>query len=213
VNNGKAGRRHKLIERLRSAVSPIRATLTAQKTGRNFFLGGLAALALLATTGTAAKAQYSPDVIRPNQFDIRVGTYIPSEEDGRDLGGTYMWSFALDYRIQRLPQYNSYSIVTVQYIERNNLRIIPLTIGQVWQTLGNPQFVGRRYFYGIGGGLYQVRASGPEVSGTNKILPGGYLNAGVDITEQFFFEGRYHYMARYDTKFIGGLELSAGYRF
>lgn len=212
ANHRIASRRHKLIGKLRGVASPVRTTPTAQRTVKNFLLGGMAALALLAATSGEARAQFVEPAAR-KPFAVRLGTYIPSEPEGRAAGGDYMWALEVDYTIQRMPERTSVSIISTGFIERGDLRIIPLTVGQVWRQQGNPLYFGESYFYGFGGGVYNVRLSAPDTSGNDKFIPGGYIHAGIDFNSKYFFETKYHYIAKYDRKFIGGLMFSVGARF
>jgi hypothetical protein len=198
-----------LTEKLRSAASS--AARAARSLGRYYMVGGLAALTLL-STGKTAQAQFvEPSARKP--FAIRLGTYIPSARDGRAAGGDYMWAIEGDYTIQRLPERSSVSVLSVGYIERNDLRIVPLTIGQIWREPRNPDYPGKSYFYGLGLGLYNIRVSQPDTSSETKYIFGGYVTAGIDFTDKFFGEVKYHYMARIDRKFVGGLMFAVGTRF
>jgi hypothetical protein len=201
-----------LIGRLRGVASTVRTTLTAHRTAKKLVMGGMAALALLAATGGEARAQFVEPAAR-KPLAVRLGVYVPSEPEGRSGGGDYMWALEVDYTIQRMPERRSISIITAGFIERNDLRIIPLTVGQVWREQGNPLYFGESYYYGLGAGIYNVRLSAPDTSGNDKFIPGGYVHAGIELNSKYFVEAKYHYLAKYDRKFVGGLLFSVGARF
>ncbi|GAB4455904.1 MAG: hypothetical protein OHK0029_12850 [Armatimonadaceae bacterium] len=177
--------------------------------GRIILSGGLTALALL-FMGSSAQAQVLDPVLLPD-FAFRVGTYIPTDDDVRRAGGTHNLALEFDYIPQRFSQDNAYSVVSIGYIERDGFKLIPLTIAYIKRE--NSEYLRRPYYYGIGGGLYQTRVRAVDTSGENKWIPGGFVVAGVDLSPRLFGEIKYHYISRYDGKFVGGTQISAGIRF
>jgi len=196
-----------LAEKLRGTAVPGRAVPTARVVMNAVVWGGAA---LLAVGGTAARAQLNEAVRYP--FSVSVGGYLPVENDGRQAGGKYMWMGEIAYTIQDLPEYNSAGIFSIGYTERNNLRIIPFTISQIVRGK-DTVFTQNNYFWGVGVGLYDVRASLPDTSGKAKTLFGFDVEGGIDITPRVFFDVKYHYITKYDSKFVGGFQVSIGSRF
>jgi hypothetical protein len=176
----------------------------------------LAALAAFALAGasTQARAQYVDEAAR-KPFAFRVGDYLPTYKETRQIGGTHNLALEFDYIAQRIPESSAVSVVSVGYIERENFRMIPLTIGLIFRDpgTGRNNLLGVPYYYGVGGGLYLTRMTAPDTDGRNKYIFGGYAVGGLDLTPTLFTEAKYHYVSRYDRKWPGGLQLSVGVRF
>jgi hypothetical protein len=65
----------------------------------------------------------------------------------------------------------------------------------------------------VGIGLYSVRLAAPDTSGTNKVLFGFDVQGGLDINPRLFLDVKYHYISKYDGKFVGGFQVGLGGRF
>lgn len=180
-----------------------------RKAGRATLVVGLAALAL-SFAGTKAHAQFVEPASRYD-FAVRVGTLIPGDDDVRRAGGTHNLALEVDWIAQRFPSQRLISTVSVGYIERDGFKLIPATIGLVRREYSED--LGKSYYYGFGGGLYQTRVRAADTSGENKWIPGGYFVTGVDLTPRVFGEFKYLYINKYDGKFVGGSQLSVGFRF
>ncbi len=176
-------------------------------------IAGLAAVgALCAFIGApnAAHAQAVPETARKD-FAAKIGVYIPDNVNVRQAGTTLNLYLEGDAVIQKLPQLKSVSIFSIGYVEHDNFRMMPLTIGQIFRDPGNAS--GKDYYYGLGLGIYPTRIQGFGTSGDNKNLFGGYGVIGIDVTPRFFAEAKYHYISKYDDKFVGGLLFAIGTRF
>jgi hypothetical protein len=196
-----------LAEKLRGTAVPGRA-VSAARVNRNAIVWGGAAL-FFAAGGTQARAQN--ESVR-NPFAVEVGSYLPVEADGRNAGGRYMWLVEANYTIQNLPEYNSAGVFSIGYTERDDLRIIPFTLSQIVRGR-DTVFTQNNYFWGVGVGLYSVRLAAPDTSGTNKILFGFDVQGGIDINPRLFLDVKYHYISKYDGKFVGGFQVGVGGRF
>jgi|GEM_PF-785287 hypothetical protein len=190
-------RRHELTNKIRNTA--VKAMLC----------GGMLALAL-SVTGSAASAQTIDPPLRFD-FGFRIGSYIPTESEIRQAGGTHNLTFDIDWVPEKFFDRRGFSVVSVGYYERDGFKMIPVTVG--YMVRESSDFLGRTYYYGVGGGLYQTRVNLPDTSARNKWIPGGYAAVGVDLTRRIYLDLRYHYVARYDRKFVGGTQLSAGIRF
>lgn len=201
-----------MIERLRSVARSAKAAhgmRFAPRAGRAILSAGLAALAVTAVS-SAAQAQYiSPAARKP--FAISIGTFIPSDDDVRKVGGTQNLAVGFDWIAQQIPERSAVSVLSLGYIERGGFKMIPATISYIIRETSTD--LGKGYYYGIGGGLYLTRVAASDTSGENKWIPGGFVVVGLDLTEKFFGELKYHYVNKYDGKFVGGTQVSIGLRF
>lgn len=189
-----------------------------EPTSRKMRVGGLRAVGIagmglcaLAVSAPRAQAQVvEPATRRP--YAIRIGDYIPSESDAQRAGGTHNLAIEFDYTVQRIAERSSVAVVSLGYIERDNLRIIPFTLSQIYREPGY-SFLGRGYYYGGGVGIYAVRLGLPDTSGDVKGLFGVHALVGIDVSDTLFVDAKYHYPFHYDSKFFGGLQIGAGVRF
>lgn len=143
---------------------------------------------------------------------LKIGLFIPSNNDARASGiGDRILAIEADYTVQTLLDSNSISVASIGLIQKDDLRILPVTISQVFRDPGNSS--GNDYYYGFGIGIYATSLKLPDTSGETKNLFGGFIVVGMDLGQSVFVEGKYHYISKYDNKFIGGLQLSVGGRF
>ena len=158
----------------------------------------------------AAHAQASPDAARKD-FAAKIGVFVPAERDARRAGSTLNFYVEADATIQKLPALRSVSVLSVGYFDHQNFRMMPITIGQIFRDPNNAS--GKDYYYGLGLGIYPTRIEGFGTSSNNKNLFGGYIVLGLDVTPRIFVEGKYHYISKYDSKFVGGTVIAVGARF
>ena len=95
---------------------------------------------------------------------------------------TCIWKPTRPYK--QLPALRSVSVFSIGYIEHDNFRMMPLTIGQIVRDPGNAS--GKDYYYGLGVGIYPTRIQGFGTSGENKNLFGGYAVIGLDVHTAHF---------------------------
>ncbi len=186
------------------------ARLTARFSAKWTASMALCGLALLGVGGTA-RAQAVDESARKS-YALRIGTFIPTEQDARRAGGTQNLAIEGDWTIQRLPERSSVGVLSVGYIEREQLRIVPVTISQIYRDPG-ANFWGKPYYYGLGIGIYSVRMNYPGTDDRVKHLLGGLVTAGLDLTSTLFIDAKYHYISKYDNEFVGGAQLAVGVRF
>ena len=200
-----------MAETLRGIARRKGAVSAAQRATNILFWGGIALLA----SGGAARAQVVENVTsagpESKNIAIRLGAYLPTESDARNYGGRQLPGIQVDYKVQIVPLQNSVGAVSVGYIERNNLRIIPILLNQTWREPGRTIF-GQEYYYGLGAGLYSVRMSTPDTDGKPKALFGFNIHAGLDFNNSFFGDVTYHHIYKYNNKFVGGFMFSLGAR-
>ena len=157
---------------------------------------------------SATFAQTIPTaVLKP--FSLKAGLFNPSEPSARRAGSDAIFSLEAEYTVENLIDVDgSYSVFSVGYLNQDNFRVIPITIGQNF-TDGR-----QNYYYGFGVGVYNVELDLPGLtSGKNKWIFGGYGVLGLNLTKTVFTEVKYHYPYKYDNQFIGGFQLMAGLRF
>jgi hypothetical protein len=170
-----------------------------------------AALCGLAMVGMGGTAYAQRTGLEVNSVALKVGAFLPSKSDAKRGGGDSLLSLEADYVVQSFPSVNLSNVVSVGLIERDNLRIVPLTLSQIYHDLR--QTTSYSVYYGYGLGLYSARLNIAETSGNTKLLFGGSFVAGFNVGSSSFVEAKYHYISKYDQKFIGGVQFMVGTRF
>lgn len=189
------------------------AATTPNTTGAKLRAAWAAGIGLLALAVCAPQAQAQVvDTATRKPYAIRIGDYIPSENAAQRAGDTHNLAIEFDYTVQRIAERSSVAVVSLGYIERDDLRVIPFTLSQVYREPGY-SFLGRGYYYGAGIGIYAVRLALPDTSGDVKGLFGVHALVGIDVSDTLFVDAKYHYPFHYDRKFFGGLQIGAGVRF
>jgi hypothetical protein len=208
-------RRHKLAIELRGIVRRNGAMSAARKCiGAASLLVG--AGVILLATGGVAQAQIVENDFQSGpehkNLSIHLGAQLPSDRDIRKGGGRIIYGIEANYKIQVVPLQNSIGEIGIGYYERNDYRLIPFTLTQIWREPGRTLF-GQNYYYGGGISLNSVRFNYPDTSGNSKLLFGAHIVGGLDFGNTFFAELKYAYIFKYDGKFPGGFFPSVGMRF
>ena len=165
----------------------------------------------VAAAGTV-QAQLTTNNPANKEFAVKVGVYAPSGKDVRRYASNLNLSIEGDYRIQVLPSSNSVSLISIGYIGGDdNFQMVPITLSQIFRDPNNS--ASSSYYYGLGLGIYATKLSAPDTSGQTKGLFGGFLVAGIEGKGPLFGEVKYHYISKYDNKFVGGFQASVGFRF
>ena len=124
----------------------------------------------------------------------------------------------LDYAVQH-PSNLTRTIVSVDYIDRtsgsNTLRVFPVTVGEL---ILQPEDGGVQPYYGAGLGGYFIHEDFNNNDNTNRtshdnVVFGGYLVAGVEYRRYLDLDARYHFVTSSNGINVGGLEVTAGFRF
>ena len=169
------------------------------------------ALSLVTLSGSAqAQTRNRYEV---NSSAVKLGFFNPGSGIARQAGGSQILNFEADTIIQNIAERNETGVLSLGYIERDNLRIIPLTVSQLVHD--NKRTSGYDYYYGYGLGIYSARLNSggtDTTSGLTKTLIGAHFVMGLNLTEKTFLEAKYLYPAKYDQKFIGGLQVMYGMR-
>ena len=151
-------------------------------------------------------------------FTVRVGGYFVNNNTVRHSVNSTFLCGGLDYAIQH-PSNLTRTIVSVDYIDRtsgnNTLRVFPVTAGQL---ILQPYQNGIQPYYGAGAGGYFVHQDFNNNSSSNRnshdnVVFGGYLVAGVEYRRYLDLDARYHIVTSSNSINVGGLELTAGFRF
>lgn len=168
----------------------------------------VAALCGLAVAAASGNAQAQSQT---NSVSLKVGAFLSSGKDARRAGGREILSLEADYVVQQIPEQNQIGVLSIGYIERDNIRILPLTISQI--TYDSQKVSSYSLYHGFGIGLYSAHLDVADTSGRTKTLFGGLAVVGLNLSDRTFVEAKYHYISKYDTKFIGGLQFLVGARF
>jgi hypothetical protein len=165
----------------------------------------------IAATG-AAQAQAISDTPVNKPLALKVGIFSPSGKDVRRYGSNVNIALEAEYRLQVLPGSNSTTLASVGFITSDqDFQMVPLTISQVFRDPNNASRIG--YYYGGGLGVYVTKLNAPDTSGRVKGLLGGFVVVGIEGRGPLFGELKYHYVSKYDNKFVGGFQTAVGYRF
>jgi hypothetical protein len=174
----------------------------------------------MAATAFAAPAVHAQVNKSDTTGAIRLGAYIPVNSNTQQTYGRYYWAGGLDYYFQQngVDQRSNFSVDYTSYTDGNNyLRIIPVTVGQ--QSILPARGRGVRPYVGYGIGAYFVHVKNPSnpsfgASDTvNSTVYGGYMQAGLDLTDNLFVDARYHIVSPVKNVNTDSFELTAGVRF
>ncbi|MGC4046886.1 MAG: hypothetical protein QM758_24080 [Armatimonas sp.] len=169
---------------------------------RNAALCGLATMVI----GGAAQAQEGR--YKVNSTAVKAGLFMPSGKEARNGGGHQIFALEADYVAQYIPERNQTNVVSVGYIEKGALRLVPMTLNQLFHdNKGKTRY---DVYYGYGIGVYSARLSNLDNSNGSKLLLGGALTAGWNINDKSFLEAKYHLIFNYNKKDVGGLLLMYG---
>src|SRR5258708_3765437 len=120
---GDSIRRHKLATELRGIASVAtrysrrannRAMLTARFSAKMAVSTALCGLALVAAGGIARAQAVEPSARKP--YAVRIGTFIPTDQDARRAGGTHNLAVEVDYTVQRIPERSSVGVLSLGFI-------------------------------------------------------------------------------------------------
>ena len=165
----------------------------------------------IAATG-AAHAQLTSDTPVNKPFAFKVGAFFAGGREVRRYSSNINLAIEGEYRLQVLPSSNSTVLGSIGYITSNkDFQMVPLTISQVFRDPNNA--VRSMYYYGYGFGIYATKLNSPDTTGKVKGLLGGFLVAGIEGKGPLFGEVKYHYVSKYDDRFVGGFQTTLGYRF
>ena len=165
----------------------------------------------LGASGTAhAQLGKSPLPLR-----IKAGVLLPSDGDTKDFAGSTLYGVEADLSVP-LPGAGQ-STFTAGYFEgRKNgrtFRVIPLTISQIFSAPNPASGLTGNLYYGLGTGVYLLRASGNGDS-EDKTTFGGFGVVGYQLPSgAFFIEGKYHVAGSVAGLSPRGLSFTLGRRF
>ena len=185
-----------------------------------FQVAAVLVIAVAALT-TAASAVHAQVVTTSSTVAaVRVGGYAPMNSNTIKSYGRYLLVGGLDYDFQTSED-TSRSLVSVDYLQvsqnNNNIRIIPLTIGQ--QQLENTRGRGVIPYtsYGIGAYIVHLKNANDLDFGPGHTINstefGGYIGAGLQFTKNVFVDARYHIMTPTKSVNTDALEVTGGIRF
>lgn len=167
----------------------------------------------LATTlfPSAASAQVAAKDLQTNAISLKVGSYMPSKGFARAASSNGIFTLEADYTVQSIAEKNETSVISLGFIEQGDLRILPLTLNQIFHD--KKRTTAYDLYYGFGVGLYSMRLRGEDLTGNTKVMPGAAVTFGLNLSGNSFIEARYHHTSDYETKRVKGLQLSYGIRF
>ena len=179
---------------------------------------GVAAASVLITAHSAKAVDNGlPTFSKLPSLSVRLGAYFPQNERIKKNVGNTQFVAGVDYVLSRNGS-SDLSIVSVDYMDRtsgaNQLRMIPLTFGGMHYMDVKAE---TRTYIGYGVGAYFTNVSVPNSVGfqetNHTTLYGGYINAGIEMQGNVFFDARYHITQAVGSTNPGGLEVTAGARF
>jgi hypothetical protein len=173
-------------------------------------IAALCGLAATILTGGIAQAQ-TERRFTVNSTAVKAGVFMPSGKEARNGGGRQIFMLEADYVAQYIPERAQTNVVSIGYIEKGGLRLIPMTLNQLFHdNKGRTRY---DVYYGYGLGIYSARLSTLDTSNGSKLLLGGALTAGWNINDKSFLEAKYHLLFSYNKRDVGGLALMYGKRF
>ncbi len=177
----------------------------------NRFLVSAALCGILSCVTVAPSMAQSPAAEPTSSMALRVGAFSPAKAYARSVSANNLFSIEADLTVQSVPERNESSVLSLGYIEKGGLRILPLTLSQI--THDRKRTSGYDFYYGYGIGLYSIRLQGAATSGTTKVMPGALATFGLNLSDSTFLEARYHYTSDYEKNDVRGLQFSLGFRF
>ena len=181
-------------------------------------LGLTLVAAALLLAGRPAQAQaIAPINYHEPIVAVRGGVYFPINGRIASQVGRTLITGGVDITAAH-QTYVSRTVVSVDYLDRtkngHKLRMIPITVGQFTYLPGSNDF---RPYYGFGIGIYLINQDIVSSDGVdqskNDTGYGAYLGLGSDIGQNFFVEGRYHFVTPVNSTSASGPELNVGVRF
>jgi hypothetical protein len=177
----------------------------------------LTAISVIA--GCPVGAQENHGVVKVLNQTVRLGAFLPSNSAVKGNIGNTLLCGGIDFTVQR-PSAVQRAIVSIDYIDKSasnyHLQCVPVTYGQVTSNQSADLTKTNTYF-GYGLGLYFTQIAVPDGTGftqtNSKTLYGGYLNAGVNLTQTISLDVRYHATTSTHAGDPSGLELTAGLSF
>ena len=135
-----------------------------------------------------AAAQDSPLPIK-----VKLGVLLPTDGDTKDFAGNTHFMGEVDLNIP-LPGVGN-TVLTAGYSQGSRggrkLRVIPLTIAQVFSPPNPAAGLTGNVYFGVGVGAYLLRASG-DGDTENKTTFGGFGVVGYQFPNAYFVEAKYH---------------------
>jgi hypothetical protein len=182
---------------------------------------GSIGLALLGSglVGHSAIAQNAEVASAPQkQGDIRAGVLFPLNSRLSNNVGKTIPLGGVDIVVKHEGASQN-TVFGAEYEERSEhgfkIQVIPITIGQV--TYSGQSSAGFRPYAGYGVGAYLIQSTLPDSNGftvsNNSTAFGGYLDFGLDLTNEIFVDARYNAVTKVGPASASGFEISGGFRF
>lgn len=149
----------------------------------------LAVAGLLGILASPAAAQ----IQNPLPLRVKLGVFLPQSGNTKSDTGDVHFNAEVDLALP-LPGAGSkqVSVGYMQSVESGTkLRTIPVTVTQVFSPPNPASGVTGNVYFGVGAGVYFLRASGGGVS-ESKTRLGGFGMAGYQFPNAFFVEAKYH---------------------
>jgi hypothetical protein len=183
--------------------------------------GALAGVGLFAICALPGRADAGDVTVSPDHAigAIRGGIFLPTDNATSKNLGKYVGSAGLDISFAQSP-YSYRSNISVDYMEEslhgNNLRMIPVTVNQIWY--GGSGVSRIRPYFGLGMGAYFIHVRDSEdpsiaSNGDNKTDYGGFAAIGSDLGSNLFVDLRYHVVGSVEDLNADGFQASLGVRF
>ncbi|MGO8674008.1 MAG: hypothetical protein ACLQVD_21935 [Capsulimonadaceae bacterium] len=192
-----------------------------RKVSRPPVFGVVAALAAAFFVCQPAHAQtdWENHSTRPlPKLNVRFGVFFPENSLIESQIGKTTYAAGLDYYADWEGPSTAY-LLSVDYFSRLTdtayTRLTPVTAGVIHYYSDAQET--NRFYTGAGLGVYfddlkYTDDYGFSQSGS-KTVYGGYVSAGIDFSQTFEIDARYHIATHVLNQDIGGLELTAGVHF
>ena len=155
------------------------------------------AVILAAVLGGAAFLGGKPawaQVGSPIPIRLKLGVLLPQDGDTKRAVGDSLFGAEIDFTIP-VPGATGRTVLSAGYFERSKsggkFRVVPLTVSQVFSPPNPAAALTGNVYYGLGLGMYLLRASSGGVSDEATRF-GGFVVAGYQFPNAYFVEGKYH---------------------
>lgn len=178
---------------------------------KTMIVGALGAL-LCAAAG--AQAQTAEPVQKP--ITIKLGVFLPSNGDVKDVLGKTWFSAGADYAFNK--QGDTQNVMPLAYVDyagsnKNGVKANFIGVGAGVRYYTSPPGTSSTTPYvGAGVGAYFIHASGGGDS-TNNTRIGGKINLGVEFQQMYLVEANYTYAGKVSGTTLDGFGIQAGVRF
>ena len=191
----------------------------------NMMNGLVATAATVVAMGAFAHPAAAQGVGLP--IKVKVGVFMPRDSEAKEAMGKTAFNGEVELALPSASM--GHTAITLGYAEGSKnglrLRVIPLTVSQVFSPPNPAGSVTGNVYFGAGVGAYFLHVSGKSKSAinlaeeagkdksTSKTVLGGFGVVGYSLPSGPFFEAKYHITGKANGVSASGLSLLIGHHF